>query len=652
MRPRLLASLTLLPSLTVMAADWAPIPPEVWAIKEDPAKGIKDAVILEDRTVFRNTYLERIYRVRVLTETGRSAAHLNEFSKDCHGFVGRTVYPDGKVVVFDKRQDFRKEVTSVGERAEQKTMLIPPGVTGNCVMELRWKESCDQNWGSPLPERMGYSAFWRFGGAYHSLLETVEIPVTFPWPYTANSGRTLALESVEKSGFRIISGKNIPAFENPPYSLVVSQDRPMFQTWFLPDSLRNYARVGPKSFWENVGSILWKRDFEGGIDKGRIYKAFKTNLSSQIKSKSNQGIAAELMVLLDQLIVNTSQLTFSESAKLGKDFKVPKSSDLDAICETRMASGYGRLLLYFQLLNDFGIAPKLLFVADRDDRLFAPSILNPWQLSDLAVVVEEIGMPPLILDPSVRYAPAGMIFPDYQGVKGLLVDPKENWAAKDYSVPIQSADFNQKKYEFTVKLDEEEDSFVMKADFAGYPEFKERRAYMASEPAEQNRLLKERFEKALKGAAISKAEVLHASDPKQAVTWLVEGTRERNGGRQRQVSPFPGMPWPLWVPDVFPETRKLPIVMPYLQVHRSKSVIHVPKGQIARPTSSLEHANSLGKVTWAMETKTVGEASVVEVTLEITLESMFLAPDAYGQLKDYLGWISEACRRTVIIDKA
>ena len=60
-------------TLPVVGADWPAIPPEVWTIKEDSVKGIKDAVILEDRTIFKLTCIERIRRVRILSEAGRKA---------------------------------------------------------------------------------------------------------------------------------------------------------------------------------------------------------------------------------------------------------------------------------------------------------------------------------------------------------------------------------------------------------------------------------------------------------------------------------------------------------------------------------------------------------------------------------------------------
>jgi len=191
----------------------------------------------------------------------------------------------------------------------------------------------------------------------------------------------------------------------------------------------------------------------------------------------------------------------------------------------------------------------------------------------------------------------------------------------------------------------------VEAHFGGYPEYAERWNHMVSESSEQNRLLKEGLEKALKGATLAKAEVLNATNPKETVSWKAEGTLEPKGGRQRTVEPFPGMPSPLWIPDAFPKERALPIVMPYLQIHAAHSAIKVPKGFRVRPVPPLDERNRFGRVKWSTELKTAGEEHSAEVALEVSVDSMFAGPEAYGELKAFLGWIDEACHRTLVLEK-
>jgi len=636
-----------------LAADWPPLSPEIWAMKEDPVKGVKDAVILENRTLLKNTFLERIIRVRILSEAGRKAVELDAFSDACYDFSGRTVYPDGKVLKFDKRQDFKKESTELGDYSRKRTVVIPPGVTGNCVVELRWLESTAEVYGgrNPLPARLGYDALFFFGGAYQTLLETVEVPIPFAWNYVPISGRTQKLEVTDRSGFRVMSARNIPALEQPPFSLPVSLDRPVLSVFFQPEVTVRRVKEGQKEYWDAVGRLVWKEDFESDIRKGRHYETLRARVFQGIPSNEPQVLASKLLSALEKEIVNVDHLTHEERSKWPKDQKTPPSKELGEICEVKASSGWGMVVLLYHLLKDAGLRPKVAFLADRDVRLFRPGMFNPWQAMHAVVVVEEQGKGMLYLDPSMRFAAPGLLHPDFQGVQGLLLDPKADWAAQPFTVPIQPAAFNKKHFDYLLEIGDEEDRFKVNASFSGFPEFAERRRYDEDDQAERNRRLKERFEKDIKGAAIQKADVRNAENPTDNVAWAVEGQVERESGRQRQVIPFPGLTYPLHIPDAMPKERSLAIVMPYLQTQSAISTFKIPKGYRVHSGLPTLQRNTFGSVTWLAEVKQQGEDSIAVVTLKMTVETMFAGPTAYEELKTYLGWISEVYRRTLILEK-
>lgn len=640
-------------SVPVLAADWPPIPPDVWAMKEDPAKGLKDAVVLEDRTILKNTYVERIIRVRVLSEAGRKAVELDAFSDACYDFSGRTVYPDGKVLKFDKRQDFKKETTEVGEFSRKRTVVIPPGITGNCVVELRWLESTAENYRgrNPLPARLGYDALFFFGGPYLTLLETVEIPNPFAWNYVPISGRTQKLDIAERSGFRIISARNLPPLEQPPFSLPVSLDRPTLSVFFQPELTARRQKEGQKEYWDAVGRLFWKEDFESEIRKGRHYEALRARIFQGIPANEPHASACKLLSALEKEIVNVAHLTHEERSNWPKDQKTPPSKQLGEICEVKASSGWGMVVLFYNLLKDAGFQPKVAFLADRDVRLFRPGSFNPWQATHAVVAVEEQGKGLLYLDPSQRFAAPGLVHPDFQGVQGLLLDPKADWSAQPFTVPIQPAAFNKKHFDYRLEIGEEEDRFKVNASFSGFPELAERRRYDEDEQVERNRKLRERFEKDIKGAAIQKAEVRNAENPATNVSWAVEGQVERESGRQRQVIPFPGLSYPLHIPDSMPKERSLAIVMPYLQTQSAISTFKVPKGYRVNSGLPTLQRNTFGSVNWIAEVKQQGEDTIVVVTLKVSVDTMFAGPTAYEELKTYLGWISETFRRTLILEK-
>jgi len=644
-------AMSLMPAL---AADWPPVLPEVWAMKEDPAKGIKDAVILENRTLLKNTSLERIIRLRILSEAGRKAVELDAFSDACYDFDGRTVCPDGKVLKFDKRQDFSKETVKVGSLSEKRTIAIPPGVNANCVVELRWSESLGQSYVGrhPLPERMGYATQFMFGASYLTLLETVEISIPFPWNLVAQSGQTQKLEEVKRSGFRVYSAQNLPAVEHPPFSLDVLQDRPVVSIFMQPKLLSSRIKASPQDYWNGVGRVLWKDGFESAdLRKGRHYEALRAKLVAGIPTKEPLALASALVSALEKEIVNLSHLTFEEMANRPEDQKQLEITDLGELCRGKAASGWGMTLLFYHMLKDSGLQPKLALLADREVQLFQAQVYNPWQATHVAVVVEEPGKGAQLYDLSQRFGAPGLIHPSFQGVQGMLVDPKNDWSGHPFAVPIQPANFNQKRYEYSLDLGEEE-RFKVNAQFSGFPELEERRRFDKDEPKERDRNLKEGFEHRLKGTTILRSEVQNPNDPAVNVAWFVEGQREAEESRVRHIDPFPGLTYPVSIPDAMPTERGLPIVMPYLQVQLAPSTFKIPKGYRAQLGQPSHQKNSFGSVAWVAELKKQGQDDQVTVVMKVTVDTMFAPPTAYEELKTYLNWIQEAFKRTVVLEKA
>lgn len=126
---------------------------------------------------------------------------------------------------------------------------------------------------------------------------------------------------------------------------------------------------------------------------------------------------------------------------------------------------------------------------------------------------------------------------------------------------------------------------------------------------------------------------------------------ETEGGRQRQVFPFPGLQYPVNIPGSFPKERILPIVMPYLQIQTARCSFKIPKGYKVNPGNPFKESNTFGTVLWSTQIENQGDDQVAVITLKVSVDTMFAAPAAYDELKTFLGWVSEAFKRTLILEK-
>lgn len=629
--------------------DWPPLPADTWTLKEDPAKGLKGAVVLEERIRVERFGVTYFYRVRVLSEAGKAAAEFNAFPSGVTNLQGRTVYPDGKVLPYNTSKDFqRKTAIALGDTKAERVKVVPPGVTADCVVDLKW--TVPQNFVDP-----GFSSFqpsqrWRLINPYLTRKLVFELPSQFPLSWNLEQYPGQEAVASEKSGFKVFTWTDLAAEEDVPYTLTQSRRAPAVSLYDTPDSLRFAASQGPAEFWNAYARDWLKLYFEDGIGKGGDYRDFLKSISEGLPA-TPQALAVELVTRLDARLQNYGALSFEERAALGK--KAEESidpRDLKGTVRRKGTTPIGMTLLLHHLLKDLGQKPRLLMVVDRDARLFNYQMKDHQQFSDILIGVPEEGKPLLIVDPGLRYGTPGLVLPDYQGVPALEVDATA-WTARAVSIPIQPAVFNQRRYTVALDLQEDEDLFTLQGDFAGFPEWNERLQFRRLEPTERQRTLKERLEGISKAYTIGKAEVFNTGNPKENVGWRVEGRIERAPGRRREVLPFPGVPSALEIPADLPAERKENIVLPYARVLLAKSTFKVPKGYVLAPVQPFQQRNGYGRVAWSPEVKEEGGVQTVTVVMRVDVDVAMGRPTSYGLFKEFLGWIREAGQRTLVLEK-
>jgi len=628
--------------------EFAPIPAEVWSIKDGP----KGAVVLEDRISFKMREMEMTYRVRIFADSGRNAAALPDLPKTAYDIKGRTVYPDGKEITFDSRKDFAERKVESGGQERSQVHMVAPGVTADCVVEVRWRERCD-GYRDALPRRFGNGLYgqWRLGNAYPTQLSVVEISERMPLATSINGNSQWKVESKTVDGLRVFTYRNLPAAEAPPYSLSVTNGLPRLEIYWQPDALISVFSQGRDAYWVETFKRVYLPDYEDGVDTGRPFKQVAAELIDGLPEPPHAR-ATELLRRLDARIKNMSRPTAEEAAALPKKFWDDYQwKRLDKAASSEMASARGMRLLLYHMLKMAGIQPKIGKVVDRDQDLFNYGRLNPWQFHHDLIGVEEAGKGVLWLDAATRYAMPGVIHPAYEGVGMLVFETKDSktWKPSYQLLSPRPFTANSRTYGFSLTLEEDADRFDLRTQFTGYPEYAERYRYLSLDPKEQSRKLKEQFEKNRKNLTISRAEVKDATHPSRQISWEISGALERESGRRREVEPFPGMPWPLWVPDQLESKRTTSIVLPYLFNHVAVSSFEVPKGYRFDPHSDLFHQNEFGTVLWATEYDPQTRKVTVRLTAQVA--GLNFSSEHWPAFRAFLGWIQESCQRTIVLTR-
>ena len=172
---------------------------------------------------------------------------------------------------------------------------------------------------------------------------------------------------------------------------------------------------------------------------------------------------------------------------------------------------------------------------------------------------------------------------------------------------------------------------------------------MALEPKEQARTLKEDLEEDLKGATITRTEVVGTHDAKLNVGWQAEGRLEVEGSRRRTLRPFPAMPRAVPIPSALAERRTLPIVMPYSRMQVARSRVQLPPGYRLSRSEPMDRANDVGSVSFSAKE---AEPGIAEASMKVELKAVFLPAEKYQDVKDYLAWVRDAANRTLTLERS
>lgn len=608
-------------------------------------------MVLEERLRFQVGEIQTVYRVRIFSEEGRDAAAIPDLPQNALGIKGRTVYPDGREIVFDSRKDFAERKVETGGRNFAKVHLVAPGVTADCVVEIRWRELCD-GYRKALPKRFanGLYGVWTLGNPYPTRISSVEVAKNFPFAFFL-TGRMGRAEDSEQNGFRVLTYRDLPAKEPTPYALDATNGFPRLVAYWQPDELIRATHDGKDAYWSEAFDRFYRTDYEVSVDTGGAFKRLAAELTAGLP-ESPQARARELLIRLQARIKNVSSPTAAEKTSLPKDFwEDYEYKRLDKAADSGLASSSGIRLMYYHLLKKAGIHPKIGKLVDRELALFNYTHLNAWQFNHDILGIEEPGQADLWIDATNRYAAPGVIHPDYEGVPMLVFATAngKTWKPSQGALPATRLGINSRSYTYALRLGEDADAFSVRAQFGGYPEYAERYQYLSQDAADQSRLLRERFEKLAKSLSISKATVQDAASPTKPVSWEVEGSLERDSGRRREVVPFPGMAWPLWVPDKMDVPRSVPIVLPYLATQTAVSSFVVPERYRFDPHAGLDQRNQFGSVSWSTAYDPLTRKVTVRFRVEVA--TLYEGNGAWGAFRDYLGWIQDACTRLVVLSR-
>jgi len=389
---------------------WQPVPNDDLALKDDPANPGSSAMILE-RQIYTDDE-KRIQtewvRIKVLTEEGRAYADIeipylakNSAIEDIRG---RTVRPDGTVIIFNGTV-FDKVVARYRRlRYEAKTFTLP-GVEVGSVIEyayaMRWKEN--------LPDYLRHPAGYLFQEGW-------TIPTT-TWTIQHNLFTRHAVFVLRPvKGGRLVSARVRLLDANPTWQpdgtarmevnniAAIEQEEYMPPESTLNSRVHFYYMVGPVgAYWSEFGKAQARRG-EKLIEK----TSFLERAANQIAPASDPP-----EVRLRKLYTRVQQIRYLsyEPSKTEKEVKrehLAENKSAEDIFRHDYGSGNEINFLFTALARAAGFEASVVQVVDRSSARFERDVLDASQLNAVVVLVRLKGEN-LYLDPASRFCPYGLL---------------------------------------------------------------------------------------------------------------------------------------------------------------------------------------------------------------------------------------------------
>jgi len=656
------ALLLLIPTMTaaLCAEKWPAIPKVVWEMKNNPELAAQGAVVLERKLDFQPFYFEQTLRIRILSQAGVAAAEISDMPPLVLFLDGQVTFPDGRTQAISKREDFLvRKVVSSADGTINEGVLIPSGVTSDCVLELRWREATARGRANQLrsalgdlgnlPERCGDFWFWTLACAYPTQTCTVQMGKEVAWPMMMLGSQEFPMEQGSNSMGSTFTFHNLPGLPPVAYSSEINRPSPKVVLYRPIETMRSLESKAPSTtYWQKAVDFYIKAWFEKFVAKSEGYKTFSRELRKDLTGGPRDK-ARTIAERVAKRIINLDHLLFDEKPAFGArhEQELMGVSNLEYTAKYGYADQVAMVKLLFHLLNDEGLQPKVALVADKNRWNANPEVRTPFQFSHTLLGVDEPGQSTLWLDPAGRLVPIGQVPTNYQGTRAVVVD-SATWQVRFQDIRFSVPEDNTRSFTFQLEALDDQLKVHVDASLLGAPALAVRNLVGGQAPTQRANWFKEHLE--TRGVTVSTAGISGDLDLAKPLGFTAEGTVPLEAGRLLKFNPFPGMDSGVYLPASLPEQRREAIYMPYRSLQEASSTTHVPKGYVLREPIGVSHSNRWGEVRLTVDQDPA--TGDLKAALKIRSTGTYDGPGGYGPLKDFLQWVRAGIHPEITLEKS
>lgn len=623
-----------------------------WDIKEDAEKGIYDAVILEQTTYITTTAIKHYRRIRVLSERGAASAELTDISNRSRGIEGRVIDADGSVTPFRESTDLIETLGyRLGRDKEKTKILVPPGLTRDCIVEMSWREPAEDG----LPLRT-YSKRYVIPDDFYCLKKTIVLtntvmkrqtgyfPTRFMWTQIAAPAE---FEQSEKGGDKIFTYRNVPALRREPFGNAYMD--PAMAYVLTYKTFPDYGR-DPQVFWSDFGKGWVRSTYGVSYATPGQFDQWLKGLQQELKG---QPIEDALMVYAGFLEKYRTEdfLTPAERAAVKEKVEIENNRLLLSTVEKAgYTPSYYLSQILYKVFEDLGLEPYVVFAGSVTGAPFRMEEMNPFVLDiHHPLVALKLGEDQwLAFSPSDPHYPPGVVPSIYRGQNVVGFGKVTKWKPVSVALPRLNWESHLALRSYTMSIASSgEAHFDAQERARGRMAASLRGRYFNLPQDERDQYLRSRWQRRARNWLIEDARVEGADSFGESIVCKVSGalTFDLEGDEWLAFNPFPGDRLIIdldyeWEPD-----RLQPVILPSAGAQVDETRCVLPDGWSLMGDPSWEKRNGIGLVRF----KATQEGNELVVKREIIFENSFLAPAGQPHLMLMSAWIDEAMSQTLAI---
>jgi hypothetical protein len=407
------------PRLIVHANGFQPVSPEELKMTTEPLAPGAAAVILYrqvDRDDNGHTSHEDNYiRIKILKEEGRKNADVEiPFIKGGNDVVhvhARTIRPDGSIAEFDGKVLEKTIEKTRGFKYVVKTFNLPDVQVGSIIeyfFTYDYKEYSlyDSHWilSQELFTKAAKFSLKPYVGSF-------ENPFRIRWSWQSLPEGTAQPKEAPDHVVRM-EAHSIPAFQTEDYMPPENELKARVDFIYSNEAFEGDV---PK-YWKQVGKKL-NASVESFVGKRKAME----DAVAQIVSP-NDSPEAKLRKIYDR--VQQFRNTSFELRKTEQEQKREKEKDpvnVEEVWKRGYGSGNTLTWLFLGLVRAAGFEAYGVYVSDRSNYFFSPSIMDRTRL-DANIVLVKVSGKDVYFDPGAAFTPFGLLEWPETGVAGLRLD--------------------------------------------------------------------------------------------------------------------------------------------------------------------------------------------------------------------------------------